>query len=112
MENVEIKSAVRLGIFKISTPLVKTIALIWSTRNIGTQSIVVSHSGFENAICKDYITEKTFNALKLNTIPIVLGGVNYRAELPPGSFINAAQFVSPQYNKHTIKLSPRWKLYF
>ena len=39
MENVEIKSAVRLGIFKISTPLVKTIALIWSTSNIGTQSI-------------------------------------------------------------------------
>ena len=40
MENVEIKSAVRLGIFKISTPLVKTIALIWSTRSIGKQSIV------------------------------------------------------------------------
>jgi len=51
---------------------------------------------FENAICKDYITEKTFNALKLNTIPIVLGGVNYTSVLPPGSFINAAEFVSPQ----------------
>jgi hypothetical protein len=104
MENVEIKSAEMLRIFKINTALVKTIASIWSTRNVGTQSIVVSHSGyfvrfyisFENAICKDYITEKTFNALKLNTIPIVLGGVNYMAELPPGSFINAAQFVSPQ----------------
>ena len=101
-----------LKIFKINTTLVKTIASIWSTRNKGTKSVVVSHSGyfirfyisFENAICKDYITEKTFNALKLNTIPIVLGGVNYRAELPPGSFINAAQFVSPQGNKHTFKL--------
>ena len=78
---------------------------------------------FENAICKDYITEKTFNALRctektnwyqthrqtnkftiklkiwfsrLNTIPIVLGGVNYTAELPPNSFINAAQFITPQ----------------
>ena len=66
---------------------------------------------FENAICKDYITEKTFNALRctnnrnkqtnknlsrLNTIPIVLGGVNYTAELPPNSFINAAQFLTPQ----------------
>ena len=56
---------------------------------------------FENAICKDYITEKTFNALKLNTIPIVLGGVNYTAELPPGSVINAAEFVSPQGNRNT-----------
>ena len=106
---------------------------------------------FENAICKDYITEKTFNALRsvgrtirvdkgfllitqlsssflliqiiclpkeptnwknekkwffpsclkpgyciLNTIPIVLGGVNYTAELPPNSYINAAQFITPQ----------------
>ena len=73
---------------------------------------MANHSGyfvrfyisFENAICKDYITEKTFNALKLNTIPIVLGGVNYTAELPPGSFINAAQFVSPQGNIHTKPL--------
>ena len=51
---------------------------------------------FENAICKDYITEKTYNALRLNTIPIVLGGVNYTAELPRRSFINAALFASPQ----------------
>ena len=51
---------------------------------------------FENAICKDYITEKTFNALKLNTIPIVLGGANYTKLLPPGSYINAAEYISPQ----------------
>jgi hypothetical protein len=40
MENVEVKSAVMLRIFKTNTTLVKTIASIWSTRNIGTQSIV------------------------------------------------------------------------
>ena len=34
---------------------------------------------------KDYVTEKTYNALKQNTIPIVLGGVNYTRELPPGT---------------------------
>ena len=31
---------------------------------------------FENDICKDYITEKAFNALKLNTIPIILSGAD------------------------------------
>ena len=51
---------------------------------------------FENAICKDYVTEKIFNALRLNTIPIVLGGANYSKILPPGSFINAGDFESPE----------------
>ena len=32
------------------------------------------HLSLENDICKDYITEKAFNALKLNTIPIILSG--------------------------------------
>ena len=67
---------------------------------------------FENAICKDYITEKTFNALKLNTIPIVLGGVNYTSLLPPGSFINAPDFNSPQeLALHLYKLLQNEDLY-
>ena len=52
---------------------------------------------FENAICKDYVTEKIFNALRLNTIPVVLGGANYSQILPPGSYINAGKFESPEH---------------
>ena len=59
-------------------------------------ALVRFYISFENAICADYITEKTYNALKLNTIPIVLGGVNYTSLLPPKSFINAAKFITPQ----------------
>ena len=44
---------------------------------------------FENTLCKDYVTEKMFNALKLNTIHVVFGGSNYSNILPPGSYINA-----------------------
>ena len=44
---------------------------------------------FENDICKDYITEKAFNALKLDTIPIILSGSNISSSLPPNSVINA-----------------------
>ena len=51
----------------------------------------------ENDICKDYITEKAFNSLKLNTIPVVLGGADYENLLPPGSFINARDFYSPEH---------------
>lgn len=32
---------------------------------------------FENSICQDYITEKFFDLLKYNIIPVVLGGGNY-----------------------------------
>ena len=52
---------------------------------------------FENALCKDYITEKAFNSLKLNTIPVMLGGADYDNLLPPGSFINARDFYSPEH---------------
>jgi len=43
----------------------------------------------ENDICKDYITEKAFNALKLDTIPIILSGADLATTLPPNSVIDA-----------------------
>ena len=42
----------------------------------------------ENDICKDYITEKAFNALKLNTIPIILSGADLTTTLPPHSVVD------------------------
>ena len=50
---------------------------------------------FENADCKDYITEKVFyNALAHGSIPIVLGPneENYKQILPPNSFIYIKHF--------------------
>ena len=51
---------------------------------------------FENALCSDYVTEKMFNALKLNTIPVVFGGANYSAILPPHSYIDALEYPDPK----------------
>lgn len=51
---------------------------------------------FENSICKDYVTEKLWNSFKYDLIPIVMGGANYSAILPPNSFIDALNFSSPQ----------------
>ena len=51
---------------------------------------------FENALCNDYVTEKAFNALKLNTIPIMFGGGDYDHILPPHSHINALHYPDPR----------------
>ena len=59
---------------------------------------------FENAICKEYITEKIWNALQMGLIPIVLGGGNYEKLLPPNSFINIANFSSPKHLADYIAL--------
>jgi hypothetical protein len=49
---------------------------------------------FENSICKDYITEKVWNILKLDIIPVVLGGANYTLFMPPHSYIDIKDFSS------------------
>ncbi|CAG2173027.1 unnamed protein product [Oppiella nova] len=46
----------------------------------------------ESPLCKDYVSEKLFNAMKYDIIPIVFGSANYTAILPPNSYINALQF--------------------
>ncbi|QQP51756.1 FucTC CG40305PAlike [Caligus rogercresseyi] len=44
----------------------------------------------ENSICKDYMTEKLWNALNHSVVPIVLGGGDYANTLPEGSYIDAS----------------------
>ena len=51
---------------------------------------------FENCLCEDYITEKTFRPLNYEIIPVVLGGGNYSRDMPPHSVINAKDFNSPK----------------
>ncbi|XP_068213043.1 alpha-(1,3)-fucosyltransferase C-like [Palaemon carinicauda] len=47
---------------------------------------------FENSLCKDYATEKIFNMLGYDIIPVVYGLFNYSALIPPGSYIDARSF--------------------
>ena len=49
--------------------------------------------GFENSKCEDYVTEKFFDTLLTNMVPIVYGGVNYSL-FPPKSLINVEDFES------------------
>jgi alpha-1,3-fucosyltransferase len=59
------------------------------------ESQYLFYLSFENSICNDYVTEKFWNALSRNLLPIVLGGSNYTQIAPPKSFINVDDFATP-----------------
>ena len=48
----------------------------------------------ENAVCKGYVTEKFFNILPYNTIPVILNGADMSSIAPKHSFINVQDFSS------------------
>ena len=60
--------------------------------------VISSHKfylAFESQICPDYLTEKVWNAYKLGSVPIVLGGADYTKFLVKNSYIDVRGFSSP-----------------
>lgn len=51
---------------------------------------------FENSLCNDYVTEKLSAALLYDTVPVVMGNVDYTSFAPPHSFIDVSDFSSPK----------------
>ncbi|XP_040071267.1 alpha-(1,3)-fucosyltransferase C-like [Ixodes scapularis] len=67
---------------------------------------------FENAVCKDYVTEKLYYTLLYDIIPVVFGGANYSAVAPPGSYIDALSFESPKHlADHLTSVAEDFNLY-
>ena len=66
---------------------------------------------FENSVCTDYVTEKFFNILKYDLVPVVYGGANYSAIAPPNSFINAMEFTPLELANYLKMLSNNDTLY-
>lgn len=47
---------------------------------------------FENTLCVDYLTEKLYNVIGENIIPVIFSGAELSRFLPPKSFIDANEF--------------------
>ncbi|XP_064459936.1 glycoprotein 3-alpha-L-fucosyltransferase A-like [Ornithodoros turicata] len=64
---------------------------------------------FENANCKDYITEKFYNALRHNVVPIVMGASpeEYRQVAPYHSYIHVEDFATAKDLAEYLKLLDR-----
>ncbi|XP_060064481.1 alpha-(1,3)-fucosyltransferase C-like [Ylistrum balloti] len=54
------------------------------------------YASFENSLCIDYITEKSFRVFerKVNSIPVTRGAPDYSIFLPPGSYVDTRNFSS------------------
>lgn len=60
---------------------------------------------FENGNCRDYITEKFWNALNNKVLPVVMGdSAIYYKVAPPGSYINSRDFKSARELADYMKL--------
>lgn len=58
---------------------------------------------FENGYCRDYITEKLWNAYSRQQIPIVSGGADYSKLAIPGSYIDYDNFATVEELANFIK---------
>lgn len=67
---------------------------------------------FENSICDEYSTEKYWNAINSDILPVVMSKFNYSAFAPPMSFIDIKDYNSPQaLAEHLLKLDENDSLY-
>ena len=67
---------------------------------------------FENAACVDYVTEKAWKILRVNVVPVVMGGADYKRLLPPRSYIDVRDFRSAKHlAEYLVMLSHNDALY-
>jgi alpha-1,3-fucosyltransferase len=66
---------------------------------------------FENSICDDYVTEKFFEIMNHDIVPVVYGGANYSRIAPPHSYIDALKFTPETLGKYLKLLDTNDKLY-
>jgi alpha-1,3-fucosyltransferase len=61
--------------------------------------------GFENSMCKDYVTEKVFHTFldNSNAIYVSRGAPNIKSMLPPKTYIDANTFKSPLFHSEEYK---------
>ncbi|KAF2888824.1 hypothetical protein ILUMI_17349 [Ignelater luminosus] len=71
---------------------------------------------WENSYCTDYATEKLYNVLVKDVVPVVYGAGDYKRAAPPNSVINVEDFESASkladYLKYLDKNTDEYLKYF
>lgn len=58
---------------------------------------------FENSLCSDYVTEKFFNVLKYDVIPVTFNGADMTSIAPPHSYVHALDYKNPEELAKALK---------
>ena len=67
---------------------------------------------FENSVCADYVTEKFFNILRYNVLPVTYSGADFTQIAPPHSYINTLDFESvSELSRYLLKVDKDDELY-
>ena len=66
---------------------------------------------FENSICPDYVTEKFFQIMAHDMVPVVYGGANYSRIAPAHSYINALNYKPKELAAYLKTLASNEALY-
>lgn len=66
---------------------------------------------FENSVCDDYVTEKFFEIMNRDVVPVVYGGADYSRIAPPHSYIDALQFTPERLAQYLKLLDADDRLY-
>lgn len=66
---------------------------------------------FENALCVDYVSEKFWNILRHDLVPVVYGGADYHLVAPPHSFIDAMRYTPAELARYLRRLDLDDRLY-
>lgn len=92
-----------------------TVSDIHSTMRL-LQSSHYFYLAFENSLCAEYITEKTWRTLDYNIVPVIMAGHNSTHILPPHSFIDVYNFKTPKdlaaYLKNVAKNHTLYNSFF
>ncbi|KAF2897150.1 hypothetical protein ILUMI_09025 [Ignelater luminosus] len=71
---------------------------------------------WENSYCTDYATEKLYNVLVKDVVPVVYGAGDYKRAAPPNSVLNVADFENAsklaEYLKYLDKNTNEYLKYF
>ena len=93
-QHIHVDTAGKCGDYNVSS-IIGTVRFVLPVTEINKYKFYLA---FENTFCDQYISEKVFKILhdEIRVVPIVRGAGPYHKYLPPGSYIDVADFSTPK----------------